>query len=78
MNDRYVVSKDPAVEVIASSPMDERPERVFLEVDQETLISVPAEVFDRAAVAWVKARKLQGKVGGPVGSEYGSPDCDGD
>ncbi|MGK0393216.1 MAG: hypothetical protein ACJA0B_001385 [Alcanivorax borkumensis] len=37
--------------------MDERPERVFLAVDQETSISVPTDVFDRAAVAWVNQSK---------------------
>lgn len=37
---------------------------------------IPADVFDGIAVAWCRKRKLQGALGGPVGQEWGSPDCD--
>lgn len=38
-------------------------------------VQIPKRVMDDIAVAWIKRRKLQGAVGGPVGSEWGSPDC---
>ena len=37
---------------------------------------IPPSVMDDIAIAWIKHRKLQGAVGGPVGQEWGSPDCD--
>lgn len=39
------------------------------------VVEIPVEVMDDIAVAWIKKRKLQGAVGGPVGNEWGSPDC---
>lgn len=39
------------------------------------VVEIPAEVMDDIAIAWIKKRKLQGAVGGPVGNEWGSPDC---
>lgn len=38
-------------------------------------IQLPCELLDKVAIAWIKHRKLQGAVGGPVGLEWGSPDC---
>ncbi len=38
-------------------------------------IQLPCEMLDDIAIAWIKYRKLQGAVGGPVGLEWGSPDC---
>lgn len=38
-------------------------------------IEIPSEVLDDIAIKWIKYRKLQGAVGGPVGLEWGSPDC---
>jgi hypothetical protein len=38
-------------------------------------VEMPSEVMDQIAIAWIKKRKLQGAVGGPVGLEWGSPDC---
>jgi hypothetical protein len=40
------------------------------------IAEIPANVFDEIAIAWCKKRKLQGALGGPVGKEWGSPDCD--
>lgn len=40
------------------------------------MAEIPADVFDEIAVVWCKQRKLQGAFGGPVGNEWGSPDCD--
>jgi len=31
--------------------------------------------MDEFAIAWCKHRKLQGALGGPIGNEWGSPDC---
>lgn len=39
------------------------------------VVEIPAEIMDDIAIAWIKKRKLQGAVGGPVGNEYGGPDC---
>lgn len=39
-------------------------------------ICIDSEIMDGLAVAWCKHRKLQGEAGGPVGKEYGSPDCE--
>jgi len=40
--------------------------------------TIPADVFDKIAIAWCKKRKLQGALGAPVGPELGSPECDWD
>jgi hypothetical protein len=37
---------------------------------------ISAEEFDKIAIAWCKHRKLQAALGGPVGQEFGSPDCE--
>ena len=42
------------------------------------MVSIRAEIMDMLAIAWCKHRKLQDALGGPVGKEYGSPDCDYD
>lgn len=39
------------------------------------MAEIPAGVFDEIAIAWCRKRKLQGALGGPVGQEWGSPDC---
>ena len=38
-------------------------------------VQITKEIMDEIAIAWIKKRKLQGAVGGPVGKEWGSPDC---
>jgi hypothetical protein len=40
------------------------------------MTEIPAEIFDEIALAWCKQRKLHGALGGPVGNEWGSPDCE--
>jgi len=44
-------------------------------VIEKLVVEIPQEIMDDIAVAWIKTRKLQGAVGGPVGKEFGSPDC---
>jgi hypothetical protein len=39
------------------------------------VVEIPSEDMDKIAIDWIKKRKLQGSVGGPVGAEWGSPDC---
>jgi hypothetical protein len=39
------------------------------------VVEIPSEDMDKIAIDWIKKRKLQGAVGGPVGAEWGSPDC---
>jgi len=45
---------------------------------EQLFVSVPDTAMDEVAIAWCKHRKLQGALGGPVGKEWGSPDCDYD
>lgn len=42
---------------------------------ENLVVEIPSEMMDEIAIAWIKKRKLQGAVGGPVGQEWGSPDC---
>lgn len=42
----------------------------------QLVVEIPAERFDEIAIAWCKNRKLQGRLGGPAGQEWGSPDSD--
>ncbi|MEA1079546.1 hypothetical protein [Marinobacter qingdaonensis] len=42
---------------------------------EQLTAEIPAEIMDEMAIEWIKHRKLQGAVGGPVGAEWGSPDC---
>lgn len=44
------------------------------EFNEQITVTIPAEVFDKIAIAWCRKRKLQGELGGPVGLEFGSPD----
>ena len=39
-------------------------------------IAIDVNEFDALAIAWCKKRKLHGALGGSVGKEFGSPDCD--
>ena len=39
-------------------------------------VDIPADIMDRMAIAWCKKRRLHGALGGPVGFEFGSVDCD--
>ncbi len=39
-------------------------------------VDIPADIMDRIAIAWCKKRGLHGALGGPVGLEFGSVDCD--
>ena len=39
-------------------------------------LELSASDFDQLAIEWCKKRKLQGAFGGPVGQEWGSPDCE--
>jgi hypothetical protein len=45
---------------------------------EQLFVSIPDTAMDEIAIAWCKHRKLQGALGGPVGKEWGSPDCDYD
>lgn len=42
---------------------------------ENVVVQIPSELMDQIAIAWIKKRRLQGAVGGPVGAEWGSPDC---
>ena len=41
-------------------------------------VDIPADIMDRMAIAWCQKRGLQGALGGPIGLEFGSVDCDYD
>jgi len=45
---------------------------------EHLMITIPNEAMDAVSIAWCKHRDLQGALGGPVGNEYGGPDCDYD
>lgn len=47
---------------------------VKTELSEQLTVAIPADVFDKIAVAWCRKRKLQGELGGPVGLEFGSAD----
>jgi len=38
-------------------------------------VDIPSDVMDKMAIAWCKKRGLNGALGGPVGREFGSVDC---
>ncbi|AZG73532.1 hypothetical protein [Shewanella livingstonensis] len=44
-------------------------------VSSQLIAEIPADEFDKIAIEWCKKRKLHGALGGPVGLEFGSPDC---
>jgi hypothetical protein len=52
-----------------------RIERLSGREEVRTSLQLPCALLDQVAIAWIKHRKLQGAVGGPVGMEWGSPDC---
>lgn len=39
------------------------------------VVEIVVEDMYKIATDWIKKRQLQGPVGGPVGREWGSPDC---
>jgi len=39
-------------------------------------VDIPSDVMDKMAIAWCKKRGLHGALGGPVGLEFGSADCE--
>ena len=41
-------------------------------------VEIPSDVMDKMAIAWCKKRGLHGALGGPVGREFGSGDCEYD
>ncbi|WP_249555661.1 hypothetical protein [Shewanella sp. 8A] len=46
--------------------------------DQITSYGFSSTDLGNKAIAWCKKRKLQGALGGPVGLEFGGPNCDWD
>lgn len=39
------------------------------------VVEISSEGMDKIAIDWINKRKLKGAVGGPIGAEWGSPDC---
>ncbi|RUP80971.1 hypothetical protein C7Y69_10005 [Alteromonas sp. KS69] len=39
-------------------------------------VDIPSDGMDKMAIAWCKKRGLHGALGGPVGREFGSVDCE--
>lgn len=39
-------------------------------------VDIPSDVMNKMAIAWCKKRGLHGALGGPVGREFGSLDCE--
>lgn len=44
----------------------------------EIMVGIHPDAMDDLAIAWCRHRKLQGALGGPVGKEWGSPECEYD
>ena len=55
--------------------LSSEPRSVFLNLEKPSSYEILSEVLDEIAIRWIKYRKLQGAVGGPVGLEWGSPNC---
>lgn len=93
MSTKYSIASGPTFHLYHELTLDPvQPEDVFLDLENtqgllvekddwtklRTRVQIPCELFDQIAIAWIKHRRLQGAVGGPVGTEWGSPDCDYD
>ena len=73
--DIFLDSKCEEVFLAVNNPSMYSVEYVNKGVHQATVAVAPADM-DEIALAWIKERKLQGVLGGPVGKEYGSPDSE--
>ncbi len=76
--EKHVANPNPAVIQIENPGQFSitREEHAGAKPFSKLVVEIPAEHFDEIAVAWCKKRKLHGMLGGPVGQEWGSPDCD--
>ncbi len=58
------------------------PERFSLDKNdigaEQLMVDIDPDAMDELAIAWCKHRGLQGALGGPVGREWGGPDCEYD
>jgi len=58
------------------------PERYLIDRNvvgvEQLMVNIPDEAMDEISIAWCKHRNLRGGLGGPVGKEWGGPDCDYD
>lgn len=73
-----LLSEEPtSVFLELENPSEYRVEKeTFKEKSIDTLtVEIPSGDFDKIAIDWIIKRRLQGAVGGPVGAEYGGPDC---
>jgi len=73
-----LIEKPKSVFLELEEPQEYRVEKeTFQGKSRDILVvEIPSEDMDMIAIDWIKKRKLQGAVGGPVGQEWGSPDCD--
>ena len=65
--------------------LSSEPRSVFLNLEKPSSYEISKETFkdqiiesltvEILSIRWIKYRKLQGAVGGPVGLEWGSPNC---
>lgn len=73
-----LLSEDPiSVFLELENPSEYRViKETFTKRTYDTLtVEISSRDFDKMAIDWIRKRKLQGAVGGPVGAEWGSPDC---
>ena len=61
---------DPSNFSVSAQELEDGKARTILQMN------IDAEIFDEIAIEWCKQLKLHGALGGPVGREWGSPDCD--
>lgn len=90
-NDRRTIAYDEASQNYLyerSSVLDTDTRAAVIEIKEPTLmicdkdelvsrclVSIPLSTMDEFAIEWCRYRKLHGALGGPVGNEFGSPDC---
>lgn len=72
-----LLSEDPrSVFLELDNPTEYRVEKETIQGRATDLlvVEIPSETMDRIAIDWIKKRKLQDALGGPIGMELGSPD----
>ncbi len=91
MSTKCSIASGPTFHLYHELTLDSvQPEDVFLDIEDtqellvekdfsnslRTRVQLPCDLLDQVAIAWIRHRKLQGSMGGPVGNDWGSPDCD--
>ena len=90
MSSKIIIATDEGFTFYHDSLFDDELLNVFISVENPihckiertssgdiiSNMSLTSEDMDKIAISWIKERKLQSLFGGPVGNEFGSPDCE--